>query len=65
MQLKQKEPLSGNLMTRAGSFKNCTKTNHDFIYIENVIFFLDVLFAHGFYNRSKHGKRRQRYSFYK
>lgn len=32
MSLKNKMPLSGNSMTRAGSFKKIEKTYHSFIY---------------------------------
>lgn len=58
MSLKQREPLSGNLMTRAGSFQKTIKTNHDFSYTEKVSFFLEVLFAHGSNKRSTY----ERYS---
>jgi len=51
MCLKQREPLSGNLMTRAGSFQKAIKTNHDSIYSEKEISFLGMKYAHGSNNR--------------
>lgn len=47
MYLKIRESLSCNLMTRAASFQNCTKTNHDSIYSEKITNFLVVNCAHG------------------
>lgn len=54
MQLKNKEPSSGNLMTQIGSFELRPKTKPDFIYTEKTSFFLDVLVACGFYKRRSH-----------
>lgn len=47
MWLKAKEPSSGNLMTRAGSFQNCTKTNHEYCYTEKPEFILGQITVHG------------------
>ena len=60
MQLKNKEPSSGNLMTLIGSFELRPKTKPDFIYTEKKVFFLDVLIARGF----NKGRSHERYIFF-
>lgn len=60
MCLKREEPLSGNLMTQAGSFQKAIKTNHDYSYTEKVFLFLGINRAHGSNIRRIH----ERYMFF-
>ena len=54
MQLKKKEPSSGNLMTRKASFENTSKTYHDVIYTGKKVFFLGAMIARGLNKRRSH-----------
>lgn len=49
MSLKQKEPSSGNLIARAGSFRKRIKTNHVYSYTEKESFFLVPTIQHGYF----------------
>lgn len=54
MQLKNKEPSSGNLMAQKANFQKGSKTYHDVIYTGKKVFFLGAMIARGLNKRRSH-----------